>query len=112
MGAKPPYPLYYENGVVREEKLCGGHSLCEHALTDKTIAGVACSFDRLLRHIHSGIALRRSSGVKKPAPSLGKIKGIVREESAYLHYEKTKTPVQSQKLHWLFGFRGKKMRLS
>ena len=27
---------------------------------DKTIAGVACSFDRLLRHIHSGIALRGS----------------------------------------------------
>ena len=48
--------------------------------------------------------------MKKPAPSLGKIKGIVREESAYLHYEKTKKPVQSQKLHWLFGFRGKKMR--
>ncbi len=39
MGAELPYPLYYENGVVREEKLCGGHSLCEHALTGKMIAG-------------------------------------------------------------------------
>ena len=27
MGAKPPYPHYYENGVVRKESACGRHMM-------------------------------------------------------------------------------------
>ncbi len=46
-GGKPPYPLYYYNGVVRKESACGGQSLCEHAPSDRMDSGGACEADRL-----------------------------------------------------------------
>ena len=52
MGLRPIPPLYYKNGIVREERLCGGHNMCEHVLTDKLIAGFACIFSRLHRPIN------------------------------------------------------------
>ena len=49
MGAKPPYPLYYENGVVREESACGGQRMREHALSGKAILGIVWGNDRFHR---------------------------------------------------------------
>ena len=38
MGASPHTPLlFYYNGIVREEGLCGRQEMCEHLLPDKLI---------------------------------------------------------------------------
>ena len=53
-GGRAPIPplLKYENGIVRRESACGGHSLCEYLLTDKTTFSFACNSDRLHHASH------------------------------------------------------------
>ena len=47
MGASPHTPLLgMINGVVRGWILCGRQRLCEHVLTGKTIASIACRAER------------------------------------------------------------------
>ena len=60
MGAKPPYPLYFTNRIVREESVCEEQRLCEHVFSGKMIAGVVCGADRVHNPvIRVGRALRR-----------------------------------------------------
>ena len=46
-GAPIPPLLGYENGIVWEKSVCGGHIMEEHLLSGKVIVGGACGTDRL-----------------------------------------------------------------
>ncbi len=60
MGAKPPYPFYFTNRIVREESVCEEQGLEEHVFSGKMIAGVVCGADRVHNPaIRVGRALRR-----------------------------------------------------
>ena len=59
MGAKPPYPFYFTNRIVREESMCEEQGLCEHVFSGKMIAGGACRAGRFhIPFIRVGRALR------------------------------------------------------
>ena len=72
MGASPHTPLlFYYNGIVREEGLCGRQEMCEHLLPEKLIFSGADRAGRFRIPINRVCPRRDARLSSPPCPVMG-----------------------------------------